>query len=74
MFPPISCDHCHRQHYQHANRIKIHKGNRRGRHCKALTKLGGLLGVMEKLEPNERGTIRMDMKDDGDVHFIPEGQ
>ena len=30
--------------------------------------------VEEVLEPNERGTIRMDMKDDADVHFIPEGQ
>lgn len=30
--------------------------------------------VEEVLEPNERGTIRMDMKNDGDVHFIPEGQ
>ena len=34
-------------------------------------KLSGLPGVLEKLEPNERGTLRMNMEDDSKVNFIP---
>lgn len=35
-------------------------------------KLHGLLGAVEKLEPNERGTIRMNMEDDYEARFIPD--
>ena len=34
-------------------------------------KLDGLLGVTERLEPNETGTIRMNMSDDNQVNYIP---
>ena len=34
-------------------------------------KLDGLLGVMERLEPNETGTILMNMSDDNQVNYIP---
>ena len=34
-------------------------------------KLDCLLGALEKLEPNETGTIRMTMSDDNQVNYIP---
>lgn len=34
-------------------------------------KLDGLLGVVDYLEPNETGTIRMTMSDDNQVNYIP---
>ena len=34
-------------------------------------KLDGLLGVTDYLEPNETGTIRMNMSDDNQVNYIP---
>ena len=34
-------------------------------------KLDGLLGVVDYLEPNETGTIRMSMSDDNQVNYIP---
>lgn len=34
-------------------------------------KMDGLLGVVEYLEPNETGTIRMTMSDDNQVNYIP---
>jgi len=36
-------------------------------------KLQGLLEVVALLEPNEQGIIRMTMKDDDEVRFIPSG-
>ena len=34
-------------------------------------KLHCLLEVVARLEPNERGTIRMTLQDDNKAHFIP---